>query len=71
MVEVLPAPPGGPGPVPSTRTVPRFVPLADKPSQAEKPKCPVCPRKFIVTFLHLLSLPAKVPQQVISLPHTT
>ena len=47
MIEVLPAPPINPGP--SSRSVPRFVPVADKPQKPDKPKCPVCPRRFNVS----------------------
>jgi hypothetical protein len=46
MVEVLP-----PQPTPSgsgrTQAVPRFVPVI--PQNKDKPVCPLCPRKFIIT----------------------
>lgn len=49
MIEVLPPAPGPLGPGTSSRPVPRFIPVRDNQKSRQRPVCPLCPRKFIVT----------------------
>ena len=47
MIEVLPPAPCPPGPVSLSCPVPRFAQV--QKSKEERPVCPLCPKKFIVS----------------------